>query len=256
MLIDTHSHLFLPEFDQDRKESMERAIAAGVEKIILPNVDASTLDALRQMTKDYPEHCYPLWGLHPGSVKENYKDELAIVRECLETEMCYGVGEIGLDFYWDKRFTKEQTEAFDTQIKWAAEKDLPIVIHLRESYNEVIEIIKSNLQLGIRGIFHCFTGNVEQANEITDMGFLLGIGGIVTFKNSGLDKTLSALKPEHLVIETDSPYLAPTPYRGKRNESAYARIIAQKIANIYQISLEKVEQISTQNAIQVFGLSH
>ncbi|MBT3302160.1 MAG: TatD family hydrolase [Bacteroidetes bacterium] len=254
MFIDTHTHLFLEEFNHDRKEAVQRAIDVGVNQLILPNVDSETLPALKKMVNDFPAICHPLFGLHPGSVKENFKEELAIVREHLNDERCIGIGEIGLDFYWDDTFRKEQFEAFDTQIKWAAEKNLPIVIHLRNSYQEVIDIVRSNLQLGIKGVFHCFTGTKEEATEIIEMGFLLGIGGIVTFKNSGLSETLKHIDPANLVIETDSPYLAPVPFRGKRNESSYIVKVVEKLAEIYQLTKEEVAEITTTSAKNLFQI--
>ena len=254
MFIDTHTHLFLEEFNHDRKEAVQRAIDVGVNQLILPNVDSETLPALKKMVNDFPAICHPLFGLHPGSVKENFKEELAIVREHLNDERCIGIGEIGLDFYWDDTFRKEQFEAFDTQIKWASEKNLPIVIHLRNSYQEVIDIVRSNLQLGIKGIFHCFTGTKEEAAEIIEMGFLLGIGGIVTFKNSGLSETLKHIDPANLVIETDSPYLAPVPFRGKRNESSYIVKVVEKLAEIYQLTKEEVAEITTTSAKNLFQI--
>lgn len=254
MLIDTHTHLFLHEFDTDRKEVVDRAIQGGIKTLILPNVDSETLPALIKMTKDYPQNCFPLYGLHPGSVNENYRAELEIVRNLIDSEKCLGIGEIGLDFYWDKTFKEQQIEAFDTQLKWAAEKRLPVVIHLRESYGEVIKQVKINLHLGLKGIFHCFTGSIDQAKEITDMGFYLGIGGIVTFKNGGLAETLSKGDIRHLVLETDSPYLAPVPFRGKRNESSYLLYVCMKLAEIYQLSEQEVMEITTANAQSVFNL--
>ena len=254
MFIDTHTHLFLEEFNHDRKEAVQRAIDVGVNQLILPNVDSETLPALKKMVNDFPAICHPLFGLHPGSVKENFKEELAIVREHLNDERCIGIGEIGLDFYWDDTFRKEQFEAFDTQIKWASEKNLPIVIHLRNSYQEVIDIVRSNLQLGIKGVFHCFTGTKEEATEIIEMGFLLGIGGIVTFKNSGLSETLKHIDPANLVIETDSPYLAPVPFRGKRNESSYIVKVVEKLAEIYQLTKEEVAEITTTSAKNLFQI--
>jgi TatD DNase family protein len=254
MFIDTHTHLFLEEFNHDRKEAVQRAIDVGVNQLILPNVDSETLPALKKMVNDFPAICHPLFGLHPGSVKENFKEELAIVREHLNDERCIGIGEIGLDFYWDDTFRKEQFEAFDTQIKWASEKNLPIVIHLRNSYQEVIDIVRSNLQLGIKGIFHCFTGTKEEAAEIIEMGFLLGIGGIVTFKNSGLSETLKHIDLANLVLETDSPYLAPVPFRGKRNESSYIEKVVEKLAEIYQLSKEEVAEITTTSAKNLFQI--
>lgn len=254
MFIDTHTHLFLEEFDHDRAETVQRALEAGVKQMILPNVDSETIPALQKMISDYPTTCHPLYGLHPGSVNENYKTELAIVRNLLEHEKCIGIGEIGLDFYWDKTFKKEQFEVFDTQVKWAAERNLPIVIHLRNSYKEVVEIIKNNLQLGISGIFHCFTGSPVQAEEIIDMGFYLGIGGIITFKNSGLSESLKSIPINKLVLETDSPYLAPVPYRGKRNESSYIIKVAEKLAEIYAISFVEVARITSNNARSIFQI--
>ena len=251
-LIDTHTHLYLKQFDEDRDAMIQRAFEQEVEAFYLPNIDSTTIDDLLALEKAYPEHCFAMMGLHPCSVKENYKEELAIVKEWLDKRPFCAVGEIGIDLYWDKTFFEEQKEAFLTQIEWAVELDIPIVIHSRESTDIIIDILREVKQPRLRGIFHCFGGSVEQAEAIIDLGFLLGIGGVVTFKKSGLDKTMEQISLDHVVLETDSPYLAPTPYRGKRNESAYVRLVAQKLAEVKALTLEEVARQSTANALKLF----
>jgi len=253
--IDTHTHLFLEEFDQDRKETIQKAIYAKVTKMILPNVDSQKSEILIQMAKDNAENIFPLMGLHPSSVKENYKDELSLVVENLKSHTFYGIGEIGIDLYWDKTFLQEQIEAFRFQINLAREYQMPIIIHVRDSFDETFEVLELELKEHgslPKGIFHCFTGNLEQARRAIQLGFLLGIGGVLTFKNSGLDNVVKQLDLTDLVLETDSPFLAPAPFRGKRNESAYIPIIAQRLADIHEVSLEKVAQITTKNAELLF----
>ncbi len=252
--IDTHTHLFLPEFKNDRTEVLNRVRENNISKLFLPNVDTETISDLKDLSNKYPDLCYPLMGLHPGSVKDDYEKQLYLIEKELRGNKYYGIGEIGIDLYWDKKYKKEQIKVFEIQIEWAKEMKLPIVIHLRNAFDEVIGIVNKHNSEKLTGIFHCFTGSEKQAKEIIETGFFLGIGGIVTFKNSGLDKTLENVPIEKIVLETDSPYLAPTPYRGKRNESSYLIKIAEKLAEIYKISLEEVAKITSRNAEEVFLL--
>ena len=252
--IDTHTHLFLPEFDSDRDQVIANAKENGVEKLLLPNVDSATLATLNNLVKKYPNYCLPMIGLHPTSVNENYIDELKIVENYLKNRKIYAVGEIGIDLYWDKTFLKEQEKAFRYQIDLAKEYKLPIVIHARDSFDEIFQIMDEVNSENLVGVFHAFTGNKEQAKRIVEWGFMIGIGGIVTFKNSGLDKVVHNIDINHIVLETDSPYLTPVPKRGKRNESAYIKYIAEKVAEIKNISLDEVAKITTQNAKQLFRL--
>lgn len=252
MLIDTHTHLYVPQFDEDREEMLQRAINNGVERFYLPNIDSTSIEAMLDLEAKHPQNCFAMMGLHPCSVKENYQEELAIVKSWLDKRPFAAVGEIGLDLHWDTTFFEQQKEAFRTQIRWAKDLEIPIVIHSRKSTKEAIEIVREEKDERLTGIFHCFGDGLEEAKEIIDLGFYLGIGGVLTFKKSGLDKTLKELDLQHIVLETDSPYLAPTPYRGKRNESAYVRIIAQKLADVKGVSLESVCEITSKNALSVF----
>jgi len=253
MFIDTHTHLYSEEFKTDINEALKKAIDAGVEKFFLPNIDSSSVACMHALCEKHPQHCFPMMGLHPCSVKENYKEELAIAYNYLQSKKYIAVGEIGIDLYWDKTFYKQQVEAFETQINWALEFNLPIVIHCRNSFDEIFEVLTRFKKLP-KGIFHCFSGNAEQAQKVIDItGFKLGIGGVVTFKNSGLDKAIEHIDLNHLVLETDSPYLAPVPYRGKRNESSYIPLIAAKIAEIKNCSLLDVATITTANAKEIFN---
>ena len=228
ILTDTHTHLYSEQFIDDIDTVVENCINKGIERLFLPNIDASSIDGMMELGEKYPNNCFPMMGLHPISVKENYKEELALVEEWLNKQKFCAVGEIGIDLYWDKSLLKEQQDAFKTQIELAKQHSLPFVIHCRESFNEIFEILDELNDDKMRGIFHCFTGNIDQANHIINYGdFKIGIGGVVTFKNSGLDKTVEQIDLEHLVLETDSPYLAPTPFRGKRNESTYLYTIAE-----------------------------
>jgi TatD DNase family protein len=253
-LIDTHTHMFASQFDDDRAAAVQRAIDKGVEKLLLPNINSESIGSMLQLCSDFPHNCFPMMGLHPCDVKENYQEELAIVAEQLEKNAFVAVGEIGIDLYWDKSSLPWQREAFSQQIELAKQHQLPIAIHVRDSFDEVFEVVESHQGKDLTGVFHCFTGNLEQAKRAIDLGFMLGVGGVATFKNSGVDKTLSALSLQHLVLETDSPYLAPTPHRGKRNESSYLPLIAEKLADIYGCSLEEVAQQTSQNAETLFGL--
>jgi len=253
MFVDTHTHLYSEEFTADIDEALKKAIDAGVERFFLPNIDSSSVAGMHHLCEKYPQHCFPMMGLHPCSVKENYKEELATAYKYLQTRKYTAVGEIGIDLYWDKTFYKEQVEVFEQQINWALEFNLPIVIHCRNSFDEIYEALCSFKKLP-KGIFHCFSGNAEQAQKIIDKtNFKLGIGGVITFKNSGLDKAIENIDLKHLVLETDSPYLAPAPYRGKRNESAYIPLIAAKIAEVKKCSLLDVATATTANAKEIFS---
>lgn len=251
-LIDTHTHLYLEEFDEDREQVVNRAFEEGVEALYLPNVDSRTIAGMLDMEVRWPGRCFPMMGVHPCSIKEDYEEELRIAREWLEKRTFAAVGEIGIDLYWDKTFFEEQKDAFLKQINWALEFELPIVIHSRDATDEIIEILRSKGGPLPRGIFHCFSGNLEQANAIIESGFYLGIGGVLTFKNSGLDKIIPGVDMKHLVLETDSPYLAPVPFRGKRNESSFVKRVAEKLAEIKGVPLEEVAKVTTQNARNLF----
>ncbi|MBN2772726.1 MAG: TatD family hydrolase [Prolixibacteraceae bacterium] len=254
MLIDSHSHIYSEDFNDDRDEAIKRALKAGVKKIILPNIDSSSVLSMLDLADKYPEICFPLMGLHPTSVKEDYKKELEEVDIWFEKRKFYGVGEIGIDLYWDKTFLKQQEDAFLIQVRLAKRLKLPIVIHVRNSFSEVYNIIEKEACSDLNGIFHCFTGSNEEAQKILNVGFKIGIGGVVTFKNSNLDVVLKNIGLEHIVLETDSPYLTPIPFRGKRNESSYLIYVAQKIAEIYSLPIEKVGQITSENVINLFGI--
>jgi TatD DNase family protein len=254
MLIDTHAHLYAKEFDEDRKEMVERARSKGVEKILLPNIDARSIEGMMQMELDYSGICYPMMGLHPCSVNENYEVELSIVRQWIEKRDFIAIGEIGIDLYWDKTFVKEQEIAFLQQTRWAMEKGWPIVIHSRESIDIILDLLEPLKDASLRGVFHCFTGDLQQAQRIMDLGFYMGLGGVLTFKNSGLDKVAKELPLSHLILETDAPYLSPTPFRGKRNESAYVSLVAEKLAAVKEISLEEVESSTSGNAKKLFSI--
>lgn len=256
MFIDTHTHLFSDQFDEDRTQIVEKAIENGVQKMLLPNIDLDTIDAMHDLEKQFPDNCYSMMGLHPCSVSENWKEQLDTVKSHLDKRKYVAIGEIGIDLYWDKSLLQEQIDAFEQQVIWGKEMGLPIVIHARDSFDEIFEVIDRQNDDRLTGIFHCFTGNEAQAQKIIDYGgFKMGIGGVVTFKKAGLDKTLASVDPKHLVLETDSPYLAPTPNRGKRNESSYIPIIADKLSDIYEISLEEIGRITTANANEIFNFN-
>lgn len=250
--VDTHCHLYANDFDTDRVEMIERAIGNGVKKLLLPNIDPESLEPMNALAEKFPDHCYPMLGLHPCAVKENFGKILDDMVRLLEQQEYYGIGETGIDLYWDTTYKTKQIEAFELQIEWAKAYDLPVIIHSRESLDLNIEIIERNQDGRLRGIFHCFGGSAEQANRIEQLGFKLGIGGIVTFKNSTLPEVLPNLSHELFVLETDAPYLAPAPYRGKRNESSYLPLIAVRLAEIMDLSLEELAGITTSNARAVF----
>jgi TatD DNase family protein len=253
VLIDTHCHLYSTDFKTDIDEVIQRAELEGVKKFFLPAIDSKCIDDMLELENNYPGKCIAMMGLHPCSVKENYEDELIIIEQWLQKRPFAAIGEIGLDFYWDKTFAQQQYEAFKSQIKLSLNYQLPIVIHTRNAMQETIEIIKSYVPKGIKGIFHCFSGSYKDAKDIIDAGFYLGIGGVVTYKNSGLAEIISKIGLEYLVLETDAPYLAPVPYRGKRNESSYLKYIVEKIATIKKISIEEVAAVTTANAQKIFG---
>ena len=251
-IIDTHCHLYSEEFKDDIKEVINRAKAEGVTKFYLPAIDSTCLEAMLELEKQFPNECIAMMGLHPCYVKENYKDELKIVETQLDTRSFAAVGEIGLDFYWDKTFAEQQYEAFELQMQWALDKQLPIVIHTRNAMQETLNTVKPYAAKGLKGIFHCFSGSYESAKQIVDMDFLLGIGGVITYKNAGLPEALAKITVEHLVLETDAPYLTPVPFRGKRNESSYLKYIIEKLADVKNISMGELAEITTANAEKMF----
>ncbi|MEO8963021.1 MAG: TatD family hydrolase [Ginsengibacter sp.] len=251
-LIDTHTHLYVREFKEDIEEVVERAISEGVENFYLPAIDSSGNNALLELEKKFPGKMYAMTGLHPCSVKENYKEELRAIEQQLSQREFAAIGETGLDFYWDTTFSKEQYESLHTQIECAIQYKIPLVLHTRNAMQEAIDVVKEYRGKELRGIFHCFSGTIENAKEIIDMGFLLGIGGVVTFKNSGLDEVVKNIDLKNIVLETDSPYLAPVPFRGKRNESSYLKYIVQRIAEIKGKTVEEVAVQTTKNANDIF----
>lgn len=250
--IDTHTHLYDEQLATDEAEMIQRAIDAGVTKMYMPNCDSTTIDGMMKIAATYPANCYPMMGVHPCYIKDNYKEELKIAEQQLAENKFYAVGEIGLDYYWDMTYQQQQIEAFEIQIDWALAHNLPIVIHSRESLQDCIDIVKKKQNGNLSGIFHCFGGNLQEAQQIVDLGFYMGIGGVVTFKNSTLPQVLAEIDLKHLVLETDAPYLSPMPYRGKRNESSYIPLIAQKLADIKQTDLNTVADITTANAVKIF----
>lgn len=250
-MIDTHTHIYLPEFNTDRDIIIKNAKNFGVKSLFLPNIDSLSIQPMIETCKAYPDYCFPMIGLHPGSVKEDYILELELIGQWHLKEKFYAIGEIGIDLYWDKTYINEQKIAFRKQIQLALQLDLPVVIHIRNSFDDTFTILEEFQKLP-KGIFHCFSGNLEQAKKAIQMGFLLGIGGIVTFTNSGLQKIVQTIGTGHLVVETDAPYLAPSPFRGKRNEPAYLQYIIQKIAELTNNSIEQVVQTTTENAQKIF----
>ncbi|HMO61280.1 MAG TPA: TatD family hydrolase [Ferruginibacter sp.] len=253
-LVDTHTHLYSNAFKEDTDATIERAMAAGVSKFYLPAIDAAHTDAMLVLEAKYPDSCFAMMGLHPCSVNENYKKELELVENWLAKRKFVAVGEIGLDFYWDKTFAAHQYEAFCLQMEWALHYQLPIVIHTRNAMPETIDAVAPFAARGLKGIFHCFGDNAMFAQKIIDMGFYLGIGGVVTYKKSGLAETLQGISLEHIVLETDAPYLTPLPHRGKRNESSYLKYIAEAVANIKKVPVEEVAAVTSANAEKIFGV--
>lgn len=253
-LIDTHTHLYLPEFELDRHQMVNNAIDAGISKMLIPNVDSDTIPGMLQLCNDFPDICYPMMGLHPCSVKENYLDELAIVKERVCKENYIAIGEIGIDLYWDKSFLNEQIDALHQQINLAISLDLPIVIHARDSFAEIFDILDQYKKSELKGVFHSFTGGLDEVRKIAEYDFYYGINGIVTFKNSGLDKAVKEIPLNRILLETDSPYLSPVPKRGKRNESSFLIYINDFVAGIYGISPVELAQTTSNNALKLFNL--
>ncbi len=251
-LTDTHTHLYLPEFDNDRPSVVERALDNNVKYMLLPNIDSTTVDSMLHLCRDYPDHIFPMIGLHPTSVKENYKEELGILGQSLSGYEFIAIGETGMDLYWDTSLEKEQEIAFRQQINLALDHDLPIVIHQRNSYNEIVDVLRSIDRKGLKGVFHCFSGTIDQANEVIDLGFMLGIGGVLTFKNSKLFQVVEQIDLKHIILETDAPFLTPHPFRGKRNESSYTSLVAERLAEIKKKSTNEIAEITTANADQLF----
>ena len=253
-IIDTHTHLYLKQFNEDIDLVIQRSKEIGVKKFIFPAIDSSHFDSMHSLKGKYPDCIFLMSGLHPTDVKKNFKNELDFVVNSLKKYDYVAIGEIGIDLYWDKTHLKQQQEAFTFQIRLAIKHDLPIVIHCREAFDEIFEILDKENCEQLRGVFHCFTGTLEQAKRAIDLGFVLGIGGVVTFKNGGIDKFLNQIDLKNIVLETDAPYLAPVPFRGKRNESSYIIYVIDKLSEIYGLSKEEIADITTKNAEKVFAL--
>lgn len=254
MLIDTHAHIYASEFDTDREEMLERAFTAGIHQILMPAIDSGTHASMLELEAKYPGRCIAMTGLHPVSVKDDFASELALIEAILQQRVFVAIGETGLDYYWDLSHKRQQIEAFEQQLQWAVQYNIPIVIHSRESTDDCIALIKKYTPEGLRGVFHCFGGTPEQAQAIITEGFYLGIGGVLTFKKSGLDAVLKQLPLNQIILETDAPYLAPAPYRGKRNEPAYLLQVAQKLADIKEMRIDELAALTTANAKKLFAL--
>jgi len=254
MFIDSHTHLYLDAFQDDRSPMIQRALDAGVSRMLLPNIDSHTIDPLFSLAKSHPAHCFPMMGLHPTSVKENYLEELRHIESQLQKKGIIAIGETGIDLYWDQTYLRQQQEVFETQIAWAMELDLPLVIHARNSFPEIFKALEKAGGPGLRGVFHSFTGTQEELEQALSFGFMIGINGIVTFKNSRLSEVVQAIPRERLLLETDAPFLAPVPYRGKRNESSYLPEIASKVAEIHNLNLKEMASITARNAERLFRL--
>jgi TatD DNase family protein len=254
IITDTHTHLYSEEFENDRIEMIQRAMDVGVSRFFVPSIDSSYTQKMYDLETQFPENIFLMMGLHPTYVKENYREELAHVEAQLSKRTFYAIGEIGIDLFWDKSFLQQQQHAFQYQIQLAKKHKLPINIHCRDAFDEVFEILEAERAADLFGIFHCFTGDFGQAKRAIDLNMKLGIGGVVTFKNGKIDQFLKDIPLQDIVLETDSPYLAPVPYRGKRNESSYTKLVAEKLADIYQLSLEDIARITTQNAEAIFGI--
>lgn len=254
LLTDTHTHQYYQTDPVKREELMQRCLANGIERLFLPNVDSASIELIMSQVKAFPDNCFAMLGLHPCDVKANWQNELDTINAAIPENKIYAIGEIGIDLYWDKTFLTEQIEAFKIQINWAKKLKLPIVIHCRNAFDEVYQVLQEEQGDDLRGIFHCFTGALEQAQKVIALGFYLGIGGVVTYKNSGLDKVVEQVDLKHIVLETDSPYLTPVPYRGKPNESSYLIYVAQKVADLHQVSLETLAEITTENSKIIFGV--
>lgn len=255
MYIDTHTHLYSSQFDEDRTEMIQRALDAGVEKLLLPNIDLDSIEGMYSLEKQFPNNCFAMMGLHPCSVGADFECNLVEIKKHIDTRKFIAIGEIGIDLYWDKTFLKEQKQAFAIQIEWAKELKIPIVIHARDSFEEIFEVLDKHNDANLSGVFHCFTGTSAEIKKIRSYGnFMFGIGGVLTFKKSGLDQILKEINLDEIILETDSPYLAPQPHRGKRNESAYIPLIAQKVADIFETPIQNIAKITSENAKKCFNL--
>lgn len=253
-LTDTHTHIYYHHGSPRLEEQVQRAMDKGITRFFLPNVDADSIKLVMGTAECYPDHCFPMLGLHPCSVKADYKAQLDVIARAIEEEKIYAIGEIGIDLYWDKSMLEAQKDAFRTQIKWAKELELPIDIHCREAFDEIFDVLEKEKDERLYGIFHCFTGTMVHANRAISLGFKLGIGGVVTFKNAGLDKVLREIDLADIVLETDAPYLTPAPYRGKENESSYLYLVAEKVAELYRRPISDIARITTDNSMAVFGI--
>lgn len=254
VLTDTHTHIYLSELRADISALMQRAHDKNIKRFFLPNIDLDSIDDVFSLSALYPNECYPMMGLHPCSVKENYTDVLEEIKKHIDKPGVVAIGEIGIDLYWDKSTLEIQKDAFRMQIRWAKERKLPIVIHAREAFQKIYDILLEEKDENLRGVFHCFTGSLEQANLISNLGFYLGIGGVLTYKNAGLPEVIKHVDMKHIILETDSPYLTPVPHRGKPNESSYLIHVAEKLAEVKKISLEEVAEITTANSKILFGI--
>ena len=254
MITDTHTHLYSEQFDQDREAMIQRAKDAGVQRFFIPAIDSSYSERMFSLEENYPNDVFLMMGLHPTSVKENFEIELQHVKDWIDKKTFVAIGEIGIDLYWDKTFLKQQQMAFQTQIRWAKEKKLPIVIHCRNAFNEIFDILELEKGTDLYGIFHCFTGTLEQAKKAISYNMKLGIGGVVTFKNGKIDTFLNQIPLHHIVLETDAPYLSPAPHRGKRNESSYITYVIEKLATIYKLPFNEIAAVTTNNSKEVFGI--
>ena len=254
IITDTHTHLYSDAFDEDRKQAIQTAIDNNIERFFIPAIDSETTQSMYELEKAFPDNVFLMMGLHPTHVKENFEEELKHVEEELDKRKFYAVGEIGIDLYWDKSTLDIQKQAFKRQIQFAKDRELPIVIHCRDAFDEIFEVLEEVKDDKLFGIFHCFTGNLEQAKQALSYNMKLGIGGVVTFKNGGVDKFINQIPLEEIVLETDSPYLAPTPYRGKRNDPVYILKVAEKLSALYDLPIEEVAEITTKNSKEVFGI--
>ncbi len=255
IFVDTHSHLYLEQFDHDRPEVIARAIDAGVKYMLLPNIDSTSLPKLLQVAQLFPENCFPMIALHPTDVKENSKQELELLSSALTKNRFYAIGETGIDLYWDKTFFKQQCESLALHCEWSLEMNLPIVIHSRESHKEIMDVLTNYRGKGLTGVFHCFSGDYQQAKEVLDFGFFVGIGGTITYKKSQLPEVVSKIGLPYVLLETDAPFLSPIPNRGKRNESSNIPLVAKSISNILNIPLETVAFLTTENAVDLFKIT-
>jgi TatD DNase family protein len=254
-LIDTHTHLYLEQFDSDRDDMLQRAFSAGIHQLFLPNIDKDSLQPMLELCRNYPSNCFPMIGLHPTSVGEDVNEQLKVLEKALTHTKFYAIGEIGIDLYWDKTFIDAQISAFRTQLDWAKNMNLPVVIHTREAFPLILDLVEEAQDGSLTGVFHCFTGSESDAERIMDMNFMMGIGGVVTYKKSHLPEVLQHVPLDFMVLETDSPYLPPVPYRGKRNESSYMTETALKLAEIKGVSMEEIAQVTTRNAQKLFKIS-